>query len=113
MIEQAKGIIMSTMGCDEDSAFQVLKSQSQSQNVKLRELAAEIVHNVSRRRPPGHHTVRHMPNERGHTRQLVRRRRRVRGVGNMVQIDATELEGESPMSMTRVNALPRGVQVGM
>jgi hypothetical protein len=42
-IEQAKGIIMASMGCDPDTAFQVLRSQSQAQNRKLRELAEELV----------------------------------------------------------------------
>jgi GAF domain-containing protein len=48
-IEQAKGIIMSTMRRTADEAMQVLIRQSQDQNIKLRDLAAEIVHNASRR----------------------------------------------------------------
>ncbi len=47
-IEQAKGIIMATMSCDADAAMQLLIRQSQDQNIKLRELAAEIVRNTSR-----------------------------------------------------------------
>jgi GAF domain-containing protein len=49
-IEQAKGLIMSSLGCDPDAAMQVLIEQSQRQNIKLREIAEEIVHNASR--PP-------------------------------------------------------------
>lgn len=42
-IEQAKGIIMATMGCDADAAFDILRQQSQNENRKLRDLAAELV----------------------------------------------------------------------
>lgn len=48
VIEQAKGIIMSTMRCDPDAAWQLLKTQSQAQNIKIREIATEIVNNASR-----------------------------------------------------------------
>jgi len=48
-IEQAKGIIMATTGTDADGAFEQLKQQSQHENVKLREIAAEIVARASRR----------------------------------------------------------------
>jgi GAF domain-containing protein len=48
VIEQAKGIIMSTMGCDEDEAIRVLIEQSQNQNIKVRDIAAELVRNASR-----------------------------------------------------------------
>jgi GAF domain-containing protein len=47
-IEQAKGVIMTSMGCDEDAAIQVLIDQSQRQNIKLREIANEIVRDASR-----------------------------------------------------------------
>lgn len=46
-IEQAKGVIMSTMRCTPDQAMEVLVHQSQLQNIKLRDLAAEIVRNSS------------------------------------------------------------------
>lgn len=46
-IEQAKGIIMGSMRCDADAAIQLLITQSQAQNVKLRDLAAEIVKNTA------------------------------------------------------------------
>lgn len=42
-IEQAKGVIMATAGCDPDGAFAILRQQSQSENRKLRDLASEIV----------------------------------------------------------------------
>jgi GAF domain-containing protein len=48
VIEQAKGIIISTMGCDADEAIRVLIEQSQSQNIKLRDIAAELVRNAAR-----------------------------------------------------------------
>jgi GAF domain-containing protein len=53
-IEQAKGAIMATMGCDEDTAMQVLIDQSQRQNIKLREIADEIVRNATRSSRPFH-----------------------------------------------------------
>jgi AmiR/NasT family two-component response regulator len=43
VIEQAKGVIMSTMQCNADAAFAVLVAQSQTQNRKLRDIAAELV----------------------------------------------------------------------
>jgi AmiR/NasT family two-component response regulator len=42
VIEQAKGVIMSTTRCSADAAFAVLVAQSQAENRKLRELAQEI-----------------------------------------------------------------------
>lgn len=42
VIEQAKGVIMNTMHCSADAAFAVLVAQSQAQNRKVREIAAEI-----------------------------------------------------------------------
>ena len=43
VIEQAKGVIMATSGCGPDTAFERLVQQSQHENRKLREVAAEIV----------------------------------------------------------------------
>ena len=43
VIEQAKGILMGTTGCDADEAFHLLVQQSQHENRKLREIAAELV----------------------------------------------------------------------
>ena len=49
VIEQAKGIIMATTRCSPDAAFALLSQQSQQQNRKLREVAAEIVSLAARR----------------------------------------------------------------
>jgi GAF domain-containing protein len=49
IIGQAKGIIMSSMGCSADAAFAVLIRQSQYENRKLVDIAAEIAHSVDRR----------------------------------------------------------------
>jgi GAF domain-containing protein len=49
-IDIAKGIIMSSLGCGPDEAFDVLVKQSQGENRKLREVAAEIVARAARRR---------------------------------------------------------------
>ena len=54
-IEQAKGVIMSTIRCDEDAAIKVLIDQSQRQNVKLRDIAAEVVRNASGAHKPSRH----------------------------------------------------------
>lgn len=48
-IEQAKGIIMGTSGCSADEAMSLLVQQSQHQNIKLRDIAREIVDNAMRR----------------------------------------------------------------
>jgi len=48
-IEQAKGIIMNSVGCGPEAAIQILIRQSQDQNVKLRDLAEELVRNADRR----------------------------------------------------------------
>jgi len=48
-IEQAKGIVMGTMGIDADAAFEQLRQQSQYENVKLRDIAREIVERTNRR----------------------------------------------------------------
>ena len=42
VIEQAKGVIMGSLHCGPDAAFRVLVAQSQSENRKLRDVAAEI-----------------------------------------------------------------------
>jgi GAF domain-containing protein len=48
-IEQAKGIILGATGCDADEAFHRLRAQSQAENVKLRDIAAELVRRSRRR----------------------------------------------------------------
>jgi AmiR/NasT family two-component response regulator len=50
VIEQAKGIIMSSMRCTADEAFGHLTKQSQHMNIKLREVARQIVNDISRQR---------------------------------------------------------------
>ena len=47
-IEQAKGVVMSTMGCGPDAAFAVLVAQSQSENRKLVEVARELARSQDR-----------------------------------------------------------------
>ena len=42
VIEQAKGILIGSLGCDPDAAFGLLVQQSQHENRKLREIAALI-----------------------------------------------------------------------
>jgi len=48
VIEQAKGIIISATGCTGDEAFEQLTRQSQHENVKLRDIAADIVRTAQR-----------------------------------------------------------------
>jgi GAF domain-containing protein len=50
-IEQAKGIIMATMGIDADAAFEELRHQSQYENIKLRDIAREVVERANRPHP--------------------------------------------------------------
>lgn len=47
IIDQAAGVIMATEHCSQDRAFALLRSVSQNTNVKLRDLAADIVTSVS------------------------------------------------------------------
>jgi GAF domain-containing protein len=47
VIDQALGVIMATERCPQDKAFALLQSVSQNTNVKLRDLAADIVTSVS------------------------------------------------------------------
>ncbi len=47
VIDQALGVIMATQRCPQDKAFALLRSVSQNTNVKLRDLAASIVSNVT------------------------------------------------------------------
>lgn len=42
-IEAAKEILRQSVGCDEEAAFRLLVEQSQHENRKLREIAAELV----------------------------------------------------------------------
>jgi GAF domain-containing protein len=47
-IEQAKGVIMGTVGCSAEAAFDQLVTQSQHENRKLREIAEELVQRQAR-----------------------------------------------------------------
>jgi dihydrodipicolinate synthase/N-acetylneuraminate lyase len=47
VIEQAKGIIMAQNGCWPEEAFDLLRRASQRANVKVRELAVQIVEHVA------------------------------------------------------------------
>jgi GAF domain-containing protein len=49
-IEQAKGVIMATSGCNADEAFAILRGQSQLENRKLRDIATELVQHQQLRR---------------------------------------------------------------
>jgi GAF domain-containing protein len=51
VIDQAIGIIMGEQRCDADEAFGLLRSASQHQNRRLRDLAADVVRNVGGREP--------------------------------------------------------------
>lgn len=44
VIEQAKGMLMSTHRIDADRAFDMLRQRSQAENRKIRDIAAEMVH---------------------------------------------------------------------
>jgi AmiR/NasT family two-component response regulator len=48
VIEQAKGVIIGATRCTPDEAFDLLRQQSQHQNRKLHDIAAEIVDDVTR-----------------------------------------------------------------
>jgi GAF domain-containing protein len=50
-IDQAIGILMAQQRCDHDAAFNILRDSSQHQNRKLREVAAEIVKDVTGQPP--------------------------------------------------------------
>lgn len=49
-IEQAKGIVMAQQGCTAEEAFAMLARLSQTRNVKLREIAHEVVHHSTAQR---------------------------------------------------------------
>ena len=53
VIEQAKGVIMAMRGVPEHEAFEVLRKSSQDRNVKVRELAHQIVTGVITREEQG------------------------------------------------------------
>ena len=43
VIEQAKGVLMASTGCSADEAFDLLRKHSQTENRKVRDIAAELV----------------------------------------------------------------------
>jgi AmiR/NasT family two-component response regulator len=51
VIDQALGIIMGQNRCSADEAFDVLRRTSQNRNIKLRDIAADMVTAVSGRPP--------------------------------------------------------------
>jgi AmiR/NasT family two-component response regulator len=53
VIGLAMGIIIARTGHDRDHAFRLLIEQSQHENRKLRDVAADIVDTAERRRPGG------------------------------------------------------------
>jgi AmiR/NasT family two-component response regulator len=50
VIEQAKGVLMAEQKCTPEEAFTLLRSASQRENVKLREIAERIVAGQNSRR---------------------------------------------------------------
>jgi GAF domain-containing protein len=56
VIEQAKGVLMAREGIDADEAFDLLRRQSQHRNVKLREVAHDVVASTSPDRPQPVHS---------------------------------------------------------
>ena len=47
VIEQAKGVLMAESRCSADQAFDMLRRASQRQNIRVRDLAAQIVSRAS------------------------------------------------------------------
>ena len=52
LIGQAKGIVMATMLCSADDAFAILRQQSQHENIKLVDVATEVVRRTTARAQP-------------------------------------------------------------
>lgn len=52
VIDQAKGILMALYAIDEEHAFALLARWSQAHNIKVRELAANLVRNTAASRRP-------------------------------------------------------------
>jgi hypothetical protein len=48
VIEQAKGVLMAQAGCHPEEAFDILRRASQRTNIKVRDLAADIVDRASK-----------------------------------------------------------------
>jgi len=54
LIGQAKGVIMSSLGCSADEAFALIVTQSQHENRKVHDIAAEIAARTLRHKDRGH-----------------------------------------------------------
>lgn len=52
---QAKGVLMVSLGCSPEAAFQLIVKQSQHENRKASEIAAEIVERARNRAVPARH----------------------------------------------------------
>jgi GAF domain-containing protein len=52
-IEQAKGILMATRGVDPDTAFELLRTESNTTNRKLRDVAADLIRGIKPAGPDG------------------------------------------------------------
>lgn len=53
-IDVAKGVLVARLGCTAEQAFALLRAQSQYENVKVRDIAAEIVaHAEAQAQPAG------------------------------------------------------------
>jgi hypothetical protein len=60
VIEQSKGMLMFVYGIDADAAFELLRRQSQNHNVKLRDVAEQILKDLAE-----------LSKDRGPARQLA------------------------------------------
>ncbi|WP_050508193.1 ANTAR domain-containing protein [Streptomyces sp. NRRL B-11253] len=67
VIEQARGILMATEECTADQAWDILRQTSQHANLKVREIAGEVVADATGTVPPGP--------VRTHLREAVRQHR--------------------------------------
>ena len=63
VIEQAKGMLMERFGVTEDEAFTLLSRASQTRNIKLRDVAGELVRTGCCAAPPEPSPSRHTPTE--------------------------------------------------
>lgn len=52
---QAKGVLMASLGCSPEAAFDLIVKQSQHENRKASEIAAEIVERARNRAAPTRH----------------------------------------------------------
>ncbi|WP_078650378.1 ANTAR domain-containing protein [Streptomyces rimosus] len=70
VIDQARGILMATEGCTAERAWDILRQTSQHANLKVREVAGEVVADPTGTVPPGP--------VRTHLREAVRQHRAAR-----------------------------------